>query len=148
MFDIGFFELLLICVVALLVLGPDKMPGAVKTIALWIGRLRRNFNNIRREIEQEVGADEIRRQLRNEAIMEKFNSTRNQVNESIQSIKKDTDAIKDDLDLKKDFSELTGESRPPMPASPEPPVTPAPDAPAATGETGQEQADDKKSSNE
>ena len=104
MFDPSFFELIIICVVALLVLGPDRLPGAIKTLGLWIGRLRRSFNNIKREIEQEVGADEIRRQLRNEAIMEKFNNTKSQVTESIESIKSETDSIKDDLNLKKELS--------------------------------------------
>ena len=104
MFDPSFFELIVICVVALLVLGPDRLPGAIKTLGLWIGRLRRSFNNIKREIEQEVGADEIRRQLRNEAIMEKFNSTKNQVTQSIDSVKKEAESIKNDLDLSKELS--------------------------------------------
>jgi sec-independent protein translocase protein TatB len=39
MFDIGFTELLLIGVVALIVLGPDRLPGAVRTAGLWIGRI-------------------------------------------------------------------------------------------------------------
>jgi sec-independent protein translocase protein TatB len=117
MFDPGFFELVVICIVALVVLGPDKLPGAIKTMGLWIGRLRRSFNNIKREIEQEVGADEIRRQLRNEAIMEKFKNTKNQVTESIESIKKEADSVKNDLDIKKEFTDLTGESKPPVPAS-------------------------------
>jgi sec-independent protein translocase protein TatB len=104
MFDPSFLELIMICVVALLVLGPDRLPGAIKTIGLWIGRLRRSFNNIKREIEQEVGADEIRRQLRNEDIMEKFNKTKSQVTESIDSVKKETESIKDDLNLTKEFA--------------------------------------------
>lgn len=105
MFDPSFFELIVICVVALLVLGPDKLPGAIKTLGLWIGRLRRSFNNIRREIEQEVGADEIRRQLRNEAIMEKFNTTKNQVSQSIKSVKDEAQSIKKELDLTKELSD-------------------------------------------
>ena len=105
MFDPSFFELIIICVVALLVLGPDRLPGAIKTLGLWIGRMRRSFNNIKREIEQEVGADEIRRQLRNEAIMEKFKDTKNQVTESIESIKSETESIKDDLNLDKELSD-------------------------------------------
>ena len=104
MFDPSFLELIMICVVALLLLGPDRLPGAIKTIGLWIGRLRRSFNNIKREIEQEVGADEIRRQLRNEDIMEKFNKTKSQVTESIDSVKKETESIKDDLNLTKEFA--------------------------------------------
>lgn len=69
MFDIGFMELLLISIVALLVLGPEKLPQAVRTAALWIGRARRSFNKVRSEIEREINADDIRRQLHNESIM-------------------------------------------------------------------------------
>ena len=117
MFDPSFFELIIICGVALLVLGPERLPGAIKTLGLWIGRLRRSFNNIKREIEQEVGADEIRRQLRNEAIMEKFNNTKSQVTESIESIKNETESIKEDLDLKKELSDIGGDESTDQPAS-------------------------------
>jgi len=105
MFDPSFFELIIICVVALLVLGPDRLPGAIKTLGLWIGRLRRSFNNIKREIEQEVGADEIRRQLRNEAIMEKFKNTKSQITNSIESVKSEAESIKKDLDITKGLSD-------------------------------------------
>lgn len=69
MFDIGFSELLLVGLVALLVLGPERLPGAVRTAGLWIGRLKRSFLAIKQEVEREIGADEIRRQLHNEQIM-------------------------------------------------------------------------------
>ena len=49
MFDIGFSELLLIGVIGLLVLGPERLPTAVRTASLWIGRIRRQFNEIRTE---------------------------------------------------------------------------------------------------
>lgn len=71
MFDIGFSELLLIGVVALLVLGPDRLPGAAKVAGMWLGRIKRSFNNIKEDVERELGADEIRRELRNEGILEK-----------------------------------------------------------------------------
>ncbi len=70
MFDIGFSELLLIALVALVVLGPERLPGAVRTASLWIGRLKRSFSAIKAEVEREIGADEIRRQLHNEHILE------------------------------------------------------------------------------
>ncbi|MCY1414190.1 Sec-independent protein translocase protein TatB [compost metagenome] len=69
MFGISFGELLLIALVALLVLGPDRLPGAARTAGLWIGRLKRSFNTIKQEVEREIGADEIRRQLHNENIL-------------------------------------------------------------------------------
>lgn len=69
MFDIGFPELLIVSVVALLVIGPEKLPETVRTVALWIGRLRRGLAKIKMELESEIGADEIRQQLHNESIM-------------------------------------------------------------------------------
>ncbi|MBQ0795587.1 Sec-independent protein translocase protein TatB [Zhongshania sp.] len=84
MFDIGFAELLVIAVLGLLILGPERLPGAIRTTSLWIGRLRRSFNNIRSEIEKEVGADEIRRQLHNESILASLKETKNTVKNEIQ----------------------------------------------------------------
>ena len=69
MFDIGFTELLLVGLVALFVLGPERLPGAVRTAGLWVGRLKRSFNNIKAEVEREIGADELRQTLHNEKIM-------------------------------------------------------------------------------
>ena len=69
MFGISFSELLLVGLVALLVLGPERLPGAARTAGLWVGRLKRSFNAIKQEVEREIGADEIRRQLHNEHIM-------------------------------------------------------------------------------
>ncbi|MCU1717862.1 Sec-independent protein translocase protein TatB [Pseudomonas sp. 5P_3.1_Bac2] len=70
MFDIGFSELVLVGLVALVVLGPERLPGAVRTAGLWIGRIKRSFNAIKQQVEQELGADEIRRQLHNEQILQ------------------------------------------------------------------------------
>ena len=70
MFDIGFSELLLVGLVALLVFGPERLPGAARTAGLWVGRLKRSFSAIKTEVEREIGADEIRRQLHNEQILQ------------------------------------------------------------------------------
>lgn len=69
MFDIGFSELLLVALVALLVFGPERLPGAVRTGSLWLGRLKRSVQSIKQEVEREIGADEIRQQLHNEDIL-------------------------------------------------------------------------------
>lgn len=79
MFDVSFFELLVIGVVALVVIGPERLPGAIKTCALWIGRMKRILAESRTEFEKHIGADEIRRELHNEQIMaslEKLKSSR------------------------------------------------------------------------
>ena len=77
MFGISFSELLLVGLVALLVLGPERLPGAARTVGLWIGRLKRSFNAIKQEVEREIGADEIRRQLHNEHILSLEQEARN-----------------------------------------------------------------------
>ena len=65
MFNIHSTELLLVCIVALIVIGPEKLPAAVKTASLWIGRFRRSFYKVKAEIERELNTDEIRQQLHN-----------------------------------------------------------------------------------
>lgn len=83
MFDIAFSELVLVSLVALLVIGPERLPETIRTIMLWIGRIRRTFTNIKSEIEQEIGADEIRRQLHNETILKEINESKNQIQNAI-----------------------------------------------------------------
>lgn len=73
MFDVGFSELVLTALVALIVFGPERLPQAARTAGLWIGRFRRVLADTRREVERELGADEIRRQLHNEQIMRSLN---------------------------------------------------------------------------
>lgn len=69
MFDISFLELLVIAVIALVVLGPERLPGFIRTVGLMIGRVKRGFADVRAQVEREIGADEIRQQLHNEKIM-------------------------------------------------------------------------------
>ncbi|MDO8341861.1 MAG: Sec-independent protein translocase protein TatB [Cellvibrio sp.] len=76
MFDIGFAELLVCLVVALVVIGPEQLPGAVRTAGLWIGRLKRSLRDTRNEIERQIGADDIRRQLHNEEVLQNIEEAR------------------------------------------------------------------------
>jgi len=64
MFDIGFTELVLVGVVGLLVIGPERLPGAIRTASLWLNRLKRGFNDIKREVQQELHNDEVMQELR------------------------------------------------------------------------------------
>ncbi|MEX0941909.1 MAG: Sec-independent protein translocase protein TatB, partial [Pseudomonadales bacterium] len=95
MFDIGFPELLIVSIVALLVIGPEKLPETVRTIALWLGRLRRSLANIKMELENELGADEIRRQLHNDSIMKELDDARQDLNGIINDTNSTITEIKD-----------------------------------------------------
>lgn len=83
MFDIGFSELLLVAVVTLLVIGPEKLPETLRTLGLWLGRLRRSFVAVKSEIEREIGMDDVRRQLHNEAIMDEMKRIEKEVKNTV-----------------------------------------------------------------
>jgi sec-independent protein translocase protein TatB len=63
-FDIGFAELVIIGVVSLLVIGPERLPSAIRTASLWLGKIRRGFNEIKQEVQQELHNDEVLQELR------------------------------------------------------------------------------------
>ena len=67
MFDISFVELMLIGVVALLVLGPEKLPGAARTLGGFIRRARSSWTQVRGEIERELAAEELKRSMQKTA---------------------------------------------------------------------------------
>lgn len=66
MFDVGFSELLLLAIVALVVLGPEKLPHAARMTGAWVGRIRRTILSVQAEIENEVAASEMRARIQAE----------------------------------------------------------------------------------
>ncbi len=97
MFDIGFMELVLIAIVALIVVGPERLPGAIRTTTLWIGRAKRSFQQVKTEIEREINADEIRRQLHNESIMAGIEKARKQADSLVKNARHDIDAFDSEM---------------------------------------------------
>lgn len=61
MFDVGFWELAVIGVVALLVLGPERLPRAARTAGLWISKARRTVTTMKAEIERELDIEEMKK---------------------------------------------------------------------------------------
>lgn len=68
MFDIGFWEILLISVLALVVLGPERLPKAAKTVGYWVGKARRYIEGVKHEVEQEFDTSELKRILHNQEV--------------------------------------------------------------------------------
>lgn len=64
MFDIGFSELLLIGIVALLVLGPERLPKAARTVGALLRKARSSFDSVRQEVEREIRDEELKRTLK------------------------------------------------------------------------------------
>jgi sec-independent protein translocase protein TatB len=80
MFDVGFAELVIIGVVGLLVIGPERLPGAIRTGSAWLNRLRRGFNDIKREVQQE---------LHNDAVMQELRKTGDELKSGAEDLKQD-----------------------------------------------------------
>jgi sec-independent protein translocase protein TatB len=64
MFDIGFSEVLIIAVVALLVLGPERLPKAARFAGLWVRRARAQWYSVKAEFEREIAQEDLMRQVR------------------------------------------------------------------------------------
>jgi sec-independent protein translocase protein TatB len=61
MFDIGFSELLVIGVVALIVIGPQKLPRVARTVGILMGRLQRYVSDVKADINREIEVEELRK---------------------------------------------------------------------------------------
>ena len=67
MFDVGFWELILIAVVALVVVGPERLPRMARVAGLWLGRGQRMLGSVKAEIDRELKADELKEIMRKQA---------------------------------------------------------------------------------
>ena len=64
MFDVSLVELAVIALVALLVLGPEKLPRAARTVGLYVRKAKQSWYSVRADIERELAADELKRSLK------------------------------------------------------------------------------------
>jgi sec-independent protein translocase protein TatB len=63
MFDVGFWELAVVGVVALLVVGPDKLPGLARTVGRWVGRARAYVHTVQADIDREMRLQELQQMI-------------------------------------------------------------------------------------
>ncbi len=86
MFDIGFFELLLISIIGLVVLGPERLPVAIRTVRDWISGIKRFSNSIKTELTEELNIKELNDNLK---ISEELNlqNFAPEITDSIQSLR-------------------------------------------------------------
>jgi len=85
MFDIGFWEILLIGIVTLLVVGPQRLPGVAVFVGHWIGRIRRFVRNMRDEINEELETEHLKGLLAEQ-------------NREINELRRDVDAVRGDTE--------------------------------------------------
>ncbi|AVO32521.1 twin-arginine translocase subunit TatB [Stenotrophomonas maltophilia] len=127
MFDIGFSELLVIAVVALVVLGPERLPKAARFAGLWVRRARNQWDSVKQELERELQAEDIKRQMQD--VRQGMQDTENQLRASGEAIRREAQEAQQQGDT------LAQEVRAPAPADLPPHMSTAPDADAPAQES-------------
>lgn len=69
MFDIGFWEIIFIAVIALLVVGPERLPRIARTAGLWIGKMRGFVSSVKADIDREIATEELKKTIAKQAAM-------------------------------------------------------------------------------
>lgn len=92
MFEIGFGELIVVGVVALIVVGPEKLPGLARTAGLWVGKARRMIADVKAEVDRELHLEELKRSFHQQANLGDLNG----LPEQMKSLQEDIQAEFDD----------------------------------------------------
>jgi len=105
MFDVGFWELALIALVALIVIGPERLPKVARTAGLWIGRGRRFVASVKADIDKEIKAEELKQ------ILEQQAHKANPLHEVIEETRQDLHGLKQDTEKELNESKNDFEDR-------------------------------------
>ena len=108
MFDIGFSELLVIAVVALIVIGPERLPKVARTVGMLFGRMQRYVNDVKADISREMALDDLRKLQ--SSMQDTMRSVENSVNQEVRS-------------AETEMNKLAGDTQPPAYSEP---LEPAP----------------------
>ncbi len=147
MFDIGFSELLLIGVVALVVVGPERLPGVIRTGLRYVRHFKAGLANIKHEVENELDLDGLKEEFDDEFDHAKTDFSDavgyNELNESLEDLRKSSEGLReiaDDgfeyADNLSNFSVTDEEIEADMAMLTEGPQLPSPDSEADTGIEG------------
>jgi sec-independent protein translocase protein TatB len=91
MFDMGFTEMMLIGIVALIVIGPERLPGVARTAGKYFGRLKRFMTSVKADVEQELRADELRQILADQ--QRELDTIKDSMNVAGKAFEKEVDAV-------------------------------------------------------
>jgi len=70
MFDFGFWEMFMVVLIALIVVGPERLPGLARTAGFWVGKAKRMITDVKAEIHEELAAEELKKALDEQDLME------------------------------------------------------------------------------
>jgi len=134
-FDIGFSELLLIAVVALVVLGPERLPKAARFAGLWVRRARNQWDSVKQELERELHAEELKRNLQD--VRQSMQQAEAGLRDQAGQVRNEADAFKREVELPESAAERVIE---PRTIEPRPVATADGESPAAAETAAQEAA--------
>ncbi|MEL3925582.1 Sec-independent protein translocase protein TatB [Aeromonas enteropelogenes] len=147
MFDIGFWELIVIGVVALLVLGPERLPVAIRTATHWIRLIRSTANSVKSELEQELKLQELHNDLKKAEKLQMSNLSP-ELQESIEQLKSAAQSVNRPYQVENEIRPTQADpaaSVEPAPATAAavPPVDSPQQAPAASEQAGKDKEEVK-----
>lgn len=93
MFDIGFWELSIIGVVALLVIGPERLPGVARTAGMWFGRMRNFVSTMKADIDKQLKAEDLRKILDEQADSAGLHEIIEETKEAVDSLSQPADYL-------------------------------------------------------
>lgn len=91
MFDIGFLELVLVGIIGLIILGPERLPVAARTLGKWVGRARRMVSQFTQEIDKEIEIEELKKQLKKQGESLDINKDVKQIQETVSQALKEAE---------------------------------------------------------
>ena len=102
MFDVGFSELIMIGLVSLLVIGPERLPKVARIAGFWLGKTRNMVASVKAEVKQELHAEELRQIVKEQADLHEFHAAINETTEAAKSIKASLAALPEEtlVDIK------------------------------------------------
>lgn len=100
MFDVGFWELILIGVIALLVVGPERLPAMARNVGLWVGRIRRYVSHVKEDIEREIRAEELREMMQESTQLESLDEELKETRDTLKAVEQEIEEA--DASLKPD----------------------------------------------
>lgn len=98
MFDVGFWELCLIGLISLLVIGPERLPKVARIAGYWIGKVRSMTDSVKQEIKEELREEEIRQLMKQQSPMDDFKHLVDETAQAADVLKTSVEKIPEQLE--------------------------------------------------
>jgi len=100
MFDVGFWEMLVIGVIALLVIGPERLPRVARTLGLWFGKARYFLGSVKEDIDRELKADELKQMMQEQAKSSGIHEIVEETGSTLKSTRSDVEGLSSEVQQK------------------------------------------------